>query len=68
VLAAIESQNKDKPKPIQFAEQKNTVAEMRAVLKNWQRKIEISELEAKKARAILKKHRMMEMDQGYYER
>jgi hypothetical protein len=39
--------------------------EMRAVLKNWERKIEISELEAKKARAILRRARMTDMDQAY---
>lgn len=59
------SKYKDQPKPLMFAEQKNTAVDMRAVLKNWERKIEISELEAKKARAILKRARMMEMDQAY---
>lgn len=61
----MESKFKDRPKPLMFAEQKNTAVDLRAVLKNWERKIEISELEAKKARATLKRTRMMDMDQAY---
>ena len=32
---------------------------------NWERKIEIAELEAKKARAILKRRDQQKMVQGY---
>ena len=65
VHKAMANQNKDKPKPIQFVEQKNNVATMREIKKNWERKIEIAELEARKARAILKRRDQMQMAKGY---
>jgi hypothetical protein len=40
--------------PIKFIIEKNKVMELQKSVKNWVRKIEIAELEAKKARAILK--------------
>lgn len=55
-LRAMAQEFKDKPKPITFVVQKNTVKDLRQVRKNWERKIEIAELEARQARAKLRKH------------
>jgi multidrug resistance efflux pump len=65
VYKATAAQNQSKPKPITFVEQKNTAQDLRAIKKNWERKIEIAELEARKARAILRKHQVQEMETGY---
>jgi hypothetical protein len=46
--------NRNAADPIKFITEKNKVMELRKSEKNWLRKIEIAELEAKKARAILK--------------
>ena len=62
VHKAMEQQNKGKSKPVTFVEQKNRVAVLRVVKKNWERKIEIAELEASKARTILRKRNDMQMD------
>jgi len=42
--------------PLMFVEQRNSYMQLKQCHKNWERKIEIAELEAKKARAILKRH------------
>ena len=42
--------------PIEFVEQCSAHQKLKQMHKNWQRKIEIAELEGKKARAILKKN------------
>ncbi len=42
------------PDPLKFVEQKNSANDMKHTLKNWERKIEIAEVAAKKARVILK--------------
>jgi hypothetical protein len=47
--------NKDKPKPMDFVEMKEAAIKLRKNKKDWERKIEIAELEASKARAIIKK-------------
>jgi hypothetical protein len=62
VHKAMEQQNKGKSKPVTFVEQKNRVAVLRVVKKNWERKIEIAELEASKARTILRKRNDMQID------
>jgi hypothetical protein len=46
-LKAMEQAFKEKPKPITFVMQKNTVKDLRKIKKNWERKIEIAELEAR---------------------
>lgn len=43
------------PVPLTFVKQKNEVIKERRDNKDWNRKIEIAEYEAKKARAILRK-------------
>lgn len=63
-LKAMATEYKDKPKPITFVIQKNAVKELRQSKKNWERKVEIAELEARQARAKLRKHQQMEME-GY---
>lgn len=42
------------PVPIKFVEQKNLAVELKVCLKNWERKVEIAEVAAKKAKTILK--------------
>lgn len=42
------------PDPIKFVEQKNQYQILRSTVKNWERKIEIAEIAAKKAKGILK--------------
>ena len=42
------------PNPLKFVEQKNQQGELVICLKNWQRKIEIAEVAAKKARAVVR--------------
>ena len=46
----------EKKNPIEFVEQCSKYMKRKHQHKNWQRKIEIAELEGKKARAILKKN------------
>lgn len=43
------------PEATKFVEQKNLAAELKNCVKNWERKIEIAEVAAKKAIVILKK-------------
>ena len=42
------------PDPLKFVEQKNIAVDLKNSVKNWDRKIEIAEVAAKKARQILK--------------
>jgi hypothetical protein len=42
------------PVPIKFVEQKNLAVELKNCIKNWERKIEIAEVAAKKAKIIIK--------------
>lgn len=42
------------PVPIKFVEQKNLAVELKNCVKNWDRKIEIAEVAAKKAKTILR--------------
>jgi hypothetical protein len=48
-----------------FVQQKNQLQDLIKSKSNWVRKIEIAELEARKARAIIRKHQLAEMEQGY---
>ena len=50
---------KDMPEPLTFVVQKNDCVKEARENKDWKRKIEIAEFEAKKARAILRKHNQM---------
>ena len=54
VIAAEMALNRNAADPIKFITEKNKVMELRKSEKNWLRKIEIAELEAKKARGVLK--------------
>lgn len=45
---------KDMPDPLKFVDQKNTAVDLRNSVKNWERKLEIAEVAAKKARVILR--------------
>lgn len=45
---------KDMPDPLKFVDQKNTAVDLRNSVKNWERKLEIAEVAAKKARTILR--------------
>jgi len=42
------------PNPIKFVEQKNECQELKNQVKNWERKIEIAEVAAKKARQMIR--------------
>ena len=42
------------PNPIKFVEQKNQCQDLFNQVKNWERKIEIAEVAAKKAKAIIR--------------
>jgi hypothetical protein len=42
------------PDPLKFVEQKNVAVDLKTSVKNWERKIEIAEVAAKKARLIIK--------------
>ena len=44
---------KDMADPFKFVEQKNTYRELENCIRNWERKIEIAEVAAKKARQIV---------------
>ena len=50
----LQLQIQNMPDPLKFVEQKNSANDMKHTLKNWERKIEIAEVAAKKARVILK--------------
>ena len=45
---------KDMPNPIKFVEQKNQCQELVNCVKNWERKIEIAEVAAKKASQVIR--------------
>jgi L-2-hydroxyglutarate oxidase LhgO len=47
-------QIKDMPDPLKFVEQKNVAVELKTCVKNWERKIEIAEVAAKKSKTIIK--------------
>ena len=47
----------DLPGPLEFVEQKIKAAELEKVRANWQRKIEIASVAAKKARAVIRQNR-----------
>ena len=51
---AMQQQITDMPDPIKFVSQKNDASELKNCVKNWERKIEIAEVAAKKAKQILK--------------
>ena len=51
---ALQQQIENMPNPIKFVEQKNQCQELINCVKNWERKIEIAEVAAKKARAATK--------------
>lgn len=42
--------------PLMFVDQRNSYVQLKQMHKNWLRKIEIAELDGRKAKAILKKH------------
>jgi len=42
------------PNPIKFVEQKNQYQLLKSTVKNWERKIEIAEVAAKKARTVIR--------------
>lgn len=42
------------PVPLKFVEQKNLVAGLKTSVKNWERKIEIAEVQAKKSKMIIR--------------
>ena len=51
---------KDMPEPLNFVKQRNDCVKEARENKDWKRKIEIAEFEAKKARAIIRKHNRMQ--------
>ena len=61
----LQIQMKDMADPLDFVQQKNQGQVYARMKANWERKIEIAELEAKKARAILKRRDQQKMVQGY---
>ena len=62
---ALMQQTKDMEDPLTFVQQKNQTQVYRRMKSNWERKVEIAELEAKKARAVLKRRDQNAMMQGY---
>ena len=55
------------PEPLNFVKQRNDCVKEARENKDWKRKIEIAEFEAKKARAILRKfNRMQQANQADY--
>ena len=56
-------QIKDMPEPLNFVKQRNDCVKEARENKDWKRKIEIAEFEAKKARAILRKSNQMQIMQ-----
>lgn len=66
-LKQMMQQKKDMPEPLTFVVQKNDCVKEARENKDWKRKIEIAEFEAKKARAILRKvNRMQQMQQAEF--
>ena len=61
----LKAQMKDMADPLTFVQQKNSCQVLRRMKSNWERKIEIAELEAKKARAVLKRRDQAAMMSGY---
>lgn len=51
---ALQLQITNMPDPLKFVDQKNTAVDLKNSVKNWERKIEIAEVAAKKARAVLR--------------
>ena len=47
---------RDMPDPFKFVEQKNRNQELDNAVKNWERKIEIAEVAAKKARQVIRQN------------
>jgi hypothetical protein len=50
----LQLQIQNMPDPLKFVEQKNLAVELKTSVKNWERKIEIAEVAARKARTIIK--------------
>ena len=44
------------PNPLKFVEQKNQYALLKNTINNWERKIEIAEIAAKKARGVIRQN------------
>ena len=59
-LTNLVTTRKDMPEPLSFVKQRNDCVKEERENKDWKRKIEIAEFEAKKARAIIRKHRQMQ--------
>lgn len=59
-LKQMVTNKKDMPEPLNFVKQRNDCVKEARENKDWKRKIEIAEFEAKKARAIIRKHRQMQ--------
>ena len=55
-LKQMVTNKKDMPEPLNFVKQRNDCVKEARENKDWKRKIEIAEFEAKKARAILRRH------------
>ena len=55
-LKQLVQNKKDMPEPLNFVKQRNDCVKELRENKDWKRKIEIAEFEAKKARAILRRH------------
>ena len=53
---ALQLQITNMPDPLKFVDQKNTAVDLKNSVKNWERKIEIAEVAAKKARGILRQN------------
>ena len=62
-LKALVQHQKDMPEPLNFVKQRNDCVKEARENKDWKRKIEIAEFEAKKARAILRKQNQMQIMQ-----
>jgi len=60
ILKQMMQNKKDMPEPLNFVKQRNDCVKEARENKDWKRKIEIAEFEAKKARAILNKFRRMQ--------
>ena len=59
-LTNLVTTRKDMPEPLSFVKQRNDCVKEERENKDWKRKIEIAEFEAKKARAIIRKHHQMQ--------
>ena len=62
-LKQMVTNKKDMPEPLNFVKQRNDCVKEARENKDWKRKIEIAEFEAKKARAIIRKARQMQQMQ-----